>query len=99
MTFLEQTLDSLNYPRRPWITELWGPVGLRYHALHHLFPSLPYHTLPEAHRRLIERLPADSPYRSTERVALWRTLAELWHEARTHQSGERGSLRSPVRRI
>ena len=28
-------------------------VGLRYHALHHLMPSMPYHSLPEAHRRLV----------------------------------------------
>ena len=41
MTFQEQLLDTLNYPYRPWITELWGPLGLRFQALHHLFPSLP----------------------------------------------------------
>jgi hypothetical protein len=36
------------------------PLGLRYHALHHLFPSLPYHALGTAHRRLIVALPPDS---------------------------------------
>ena len=56
MSFEEQILDSLNYPYRPWFTELWGPVGMRFHALHHLFPSLPYHAMPEAHRRLMARL-------------------------------------------
>ena len=45
MTFVEQLLDSVNYPRRPLLTGLWAPVGLRFHALHHLFPSLPYHNL------------------------------------------------------
>ncbi len=24
---------------------LWAPVGLRYHATHHLFMSMPYHNL------------------------------------------------------
>ena len=38
LSFEDQLLDSVNYPFRPWITELWGPVGTRYHALHHLFP-------------------------------------------------------------
>ena len=64
MSFLSQLLDSANYPTG-WINELWAPVGTRYHALHHLFPSLPYHNLPEAHRRLMAELPADSPYRRT----------------------------------
>ena len=34
------------------LSVLWAPVGLRYHALHHLMPSMPYHSLGEAHRRL-----------------------------------------------
>ncbi len=41
---------------------LWAPVGLRYHALHHLLPGVPYHGLAEAHRRLVKTLDADSPY-------------------------------------
>ena len=32
---------SVNYPQRAWLSELWAPVGLRYHALHHLQPGLP----------------------------------------------------------
>ena len=48
MTFVEQLLDSVNYPRHAWLSELWGPVGTRFHALHHLFPSLPISSLPFA---------------------------------------------------
>ena len=81
-TFLEQLLDSVNYPRRPWLNELWAPVGLRYHALHHLFPLLPYHALGEAHRRLMAGLPDDSPYRQTVAEGLPSVLAELWRDAR-----------------
>jgi fatty acid desaturase len=33
---------------------IWAPVGQRYHALHHLFPTLPYHSMGEAHRRILE---------------------------------------------
>jgi fatty acid desaturase len=61
-----------------WTAELWAPVGLRYHALHHLFPSLPYHNLGKAHRRLMRELPADSPYRQTESPHLWASLRLLW---------------------
>lgn len=78
LTFVEQLLDSVNYPRRPFLTELWAPVGLRFHALHHLFPSMPYHALPAAHRRLMRALPADSPYRQTECDSLASALAQLW---------------------
>jgi fatty acid desaturase len=87
MTFVEQLLDSVNYPRRPILTGLWAPVGLRFHALHHLFPSLPYHNLAEAHRRLMAELPADSPYRATEESSLWSALRRLWRLAR--KPGER----------
>ena len=39
-----QLSDSIDTPGGPW-TELWAPVGLRYHALHHYFPGIPYHNL------------------------------------------------------
>jgi fatty acid desaturase len=81
MSFEEQLLDTLNYPERPWFTELWGPIGTRYHALHHLFPSLPYHNLGEAHRRLSEGLPADSPYHKTNAISLTQEVAKLWNRA------------------
>ena len=78
MTFVEQLVDSVNYPRNPLVTELWAPVGLRFHGLHHLFPSLPYHNLAEAHRRLMAELPADNVYRLTTGTSL---RAELWRIA------------------
>jgi len=55
MTVTAQFLDSVNVPPPGLAAEIWAPVGLRYHALHHLMPSMPYHDLPEAHRRLAAR--------------------------------------------
>lgn len=52
MTVTAQYLDSVNVPPPSPLSALWAPVGLRYHALHHLMPSMPYHSLGEAHRRL-----------------------------------------------
>jgi fatty acid desaturase len=54
MTVTAQYLDSVNVPPPAPFSALWAPVGLRYHALHHLMPSMPYHSLGEAHRRLRE---------------------------------------------
>lgn len=95
-TFLEQLLDSLNYPNNPWWNELWMPTGLRYHALHHLFPSLPYHQLGKAHRRLMEQLPADSPYRQTVSPSLFSSLRQLWCEARQAAGTAAAAHRTPA---
>jgi fatty acid desaturase len=57
-----QYLDSVNVPPPAMLPALWAPVGLRYHAIHHLLPGLPYHALGEAHRRLTAALPTDSNY-------------------------------------
>jgi fatty acid desaturase len=78
MSFLGQLLDSVNFSDRSWLAPLWAPLGLKYHALHHLFPSMPYHSMGEAHRRLMRDLPADSPYRQTEEHSLFATLVKLW---------------------
>lgn len=82
MTFEEQLVDSVNYPHAPWISELWGPIGTRYHALHHLFPRLPYHDLGVAHRKLVAGLPADSPYHSTIAPSLTSEIVALWNRAK-----------------
>jgi fatty acid desaturase len=62
MTVTQQYLDSVNVPPPGTLPALWAPVGLRYHALHHLLPGVPYHNLGEAHRRLARELEAQSPY-------------------------------------
>lgn len=76
-----QLRDSIDTPGGPW-TELWAPVGLRYHALHHYFPGIPYHNLGVAYRRLVDTLPAGSQYQESTRVGIRYSLAELWNRAR-----------------
>jgi fatty acid desaturase len=77
LTRAGQLQDSIDVPGRPW-TELWAPVGLRYHALHHYFPGIPYHNLAKAHRRLTDALAEDSVYRRVSHRSLWRCLANLY---------------------
>jgi fatty acid desaturase len=62
MSVTAQFLDSVNVPPPATLPALWAPVGLRYHALHHLLPGVPYHNLGEAHRRLCRELDASSAY-------------------------------------
>ena len=62
MSVTAQFLDSVNVPPPALLPALWAPVGLRYHALHHLLPGIPYHALGEAHRRLSAALAPGSTY-------------------------------------
>lgn len=82
MSLPEQVADSINITGQTWLTVLMFPVGLRYHALHHLFPFLPYHNMGKAHKRLMERLPADSPYRQVNCDSYFTAVARLWRSAR-----------------
>jgi fatty acid desaturase len=81
MGFAEQYLDSINIPGNLFITALWAPVGLRYHATHHLFMSLPYHNLGKAQRRLVNGLSDNTLYLKTVRSSMRDALRRIWGEA------------------
>jgi fatty acid desaturase len=85
--------DSIDTPGGPW-TELWAPVGLRYHALHHYYPGIPYHNLGAAYRRIVRTLPARSQYLESTSPSLRISLATLYAKAKRRA----GALRRPVLR-
>lgn len=78
LAFQDQLDDSINIGGNMLVANLVAPVGLRYHALHHLFQSIPYHNLGEAHRRLMKTLPADSIYHHVNEPSLWHALYQHW---------------------
>ncbi len=72
-----QLLDSIDTPGAFW-TELWAPVGLRYHALHHYFPGIPYHNLATAYRRILAHLEVATSYRQMSSPSLQHSLRGLY---------------------
>lgn len=75
MTVTAQYLDSVNV--HTTIGVIWAPVGLRYHALHHLLPSLPYHSLRTAHIRLVEKLGGGSTYSEATHPGLFPLIGRI----------------------
>lgn len=81
-------VDSCNFTRNDPLTLLFFPFSIRYHALHHLFPSMPYHNLEPAHAHLVATLPPESPYHGLDRPG-W------WSVARVTMFGDRAAPRRP----
>ena len=96
MNLTSQFRDSLDIPGNPITTPLWAPLGLRYHATHHLFPTMPYHSLGAAYRRLARELPAEVDYLQSTRASLADALEGLWREAKANSGWpfEAGESRS-----
>lgn len=63
------------------VRALVAPVGLRYHALHHWIPSLPYHNLGRAHRLLVTALTPGAPYGRTIERGFTPAIRDLLHRA------------------
>jgi fatty acid desaturase len=74
---IDQVADSFNFTRNPQLTCLMAPLGFHLHALHHLFPKIPYHNMAEAHRRISAALPPDSFYHRAEDPSYFRAVARF----------------------
>lgn len=78
LSLMQQFHDSVDVSGHRYLTSLWAPVGLRYHATHHLFPSMPYHNLGTAHRRLRDACGISEWYLQVHEPNLRRAWSRLW---------------------
>jgi len=83
LSHIAQLQDAVNITGQSWLTVWLFPVGLRYHALHHLFPGLPYHNMGAAHRRLIKHFPDGSPYSLANHESFFGVVGALLRGARS----------------
>ena len=65
MIMSEHITDSCNYTQSDFFTWLFFPFTIRFHALHHLFPTIPYHncllyTSPSPRDRQKSRMPSSA---------------------------------------
>jgi len=81
LSLMEQFHDSVDVPGHPLLTPLWAPVGLRFHATHHLFPGMPYHNLGAAYRRLASSLSDPTWFLDSSERSLFTGLRRLLREA------------------
>ena len=81
LSHIEQLQDAVNLTGQTWLTCWLFPVGLRYHALHHLFPGLPYHSMGPAHRRLMTHFGPESPYAAANHGNFFVVVGELLRSA------------------
>jgi fatty acid desaturase len=74
---IDQVEDSFNFTASGPIIKAFLPVGFHLHALHHLFPNIPYHNMPEAHRRITTFLPSNSTYHMAESRSYFAEVARF----------------------
>lgn len=76
-----QLADAITLSGGALLTVCAAPVGLRFHALHHLLPTVPYHSLGALHRRLLAEFPADSSYARTQERSICAAIRKLFRFA------------------
>ncbi len=85
LTMSDHIKDSCNYVVKDPLTWLFFPFAIQYHALHHMFPSLPYHNLAFAHSYLMRELPAGSPYRDLVQPGWWSVAKKMLRKENVQQ--------------
>ncbi|MEI8026622.1 MAG: fatty acid desaturase [Pseudomonadota bacterium] len=70
-------------------TPLWAPLHSNFHSIHHLLPHMPYHAMPEIHRRLLAHPTWSHIYGATTEKSLYSSLNKLYQRAKAHRVHEK----------
>ena len=92
LTAVGQLLDSVTLCGQSGLTALAAPVGLRYHALHHFLPTVPYHSLGQLHRQLLAELPSNSSYQQTFQPGILSAIDNLFERATRYRQTAKQAL-------
>ncbi len=67
------------------VTPVWAPLHSNFHSIHHLLPHMPYHAMPEIHRRLIAHPTWSQIYGPTTEKSLYSSLTKLYQRAKANR--------------
>ena len=77
-SFIEQIKDSISVTSNSLFTHIFCPVGTQYHALHHMFPFIPYHDLGKVYHYLLVKFPEEKILKETSISSLVETWKKVW---------------------
>ncbi len=78
LSFDDQIRDSISITSNSLFTKILCPVGTQYHAIHHMFPFVPYHAQRKVYEHLRKNFPEEKILTETTRSSMFVVWKELW---------------------
>lgn len=78
ISFEGQIQDSIIITSNSIFTKIMCPVGSQYHALHHMFPFIPYHALGKVHQFIQKNFPNEKILKEATSASLFKAWKNAW---------------------